>query len=864
MAKGRASKRSGTRKRTWTRKEKKDRRNLKLWAEGAREDILRPHLPAYADALERGWRAERDYVREVCNEFHARISWRLADDEEPELPLPEYDALAPREIEELSEDEVEAKRTRIEEMNARINRWLKYRARKMRRPSMRGDSMKDPWALYLAKLSGVNAPPKARQAFQQFMRECYDTDIKPVVDARWNASCVAGDGVTLKTTKGPDAPFRAAVARELFKELSDEAQKSFGQRAKDEAKSEREEYTAKMKAPVSKAPVDKQKCIDNLGTFMTEVMRGVHERTGLSGFAVFGGPVPNCDGELRTVTVSYGRSHAPDSTLFPDWAKPRFNKEVLDFMKEWLPLAYTPAECAETALSNEPLSDVLMNAKYQFDVRKVVRRGLGLDVSDSESDSDSESNSESGSDSDSDSEESDSDSSSSSSTSDSSEASSDSDEDEGGSRGRKEKRARRERKKARAKASAAAKKEAKRRAKEKGKKGKGKEKANGKGKEKESQEKEKRSKDGNGSKEKTDEQGKKKADGKEKKKADAKGKEKADVKGKEKANGKGKEKANGKGKGKEKADGNGSAARKRKGDDAGDDERRKKKAKGADGASGGASSGGSNRTAGASGNPSGGASSGGSNRTAGASGNPSQDEPPPAPPANPSQDPPLPPPRPPPTPPHRSPSPEPPPPPPITPPPACPPDAPSWFVNMYKEISYNKTSTKSLGDDFHSLLDALCQLEKAYGWAQGSGLKNFTTPSRPPQVASWISSGRGTRKGTMSGGVGPSISNVDAFAESWWDWWTSMQPAWRTRNAGNEEWFERGAYPDFEKSTWETFRCPGQNGMMCLVACLLWWGTKLHSKGREVSESWVEAAKDLQWVILGLTEAEKKAGSSKT
>ncbi|KAJ7197987.1 hypothetical protein GGX14DRAFT_402308 [Mycena pura] len=51
------------RKRTWKRMAKKDRRNLKMWAEGARESILKPHIPVYTDALERGWRSERDYVQ---------------------------------------------------------------------------------------------------------------------------------------------------------------------------------------------------------------------------------------------------------------------------------------------------------------------------------------------------------------------------------------------------------------------------------------------------------------------------------------------------------------------------------------------------------------------------------------------------------------------------------------------------------------------------------------------------------------------------------------------------------------------------------------------------------------------------------
>lgn len=42
------------------RKQKQDRKNLKLWAEGAREDILLPYVEEYADAAAQGYVAERD------------------------------------------------------------------------------------------------------------------------------------------------------------------------------------------------------------------------------------------------------------------------------------------------------------------------------------------------------------------------------------------------------------------------------------------------------------------------------------------------------------------------------------------------------------------------------------------------------------------------------------------------------------------------------------------------------------------------------------------------------------------------------------------------------------------------------------
>ncbi|KAK6992993.1 hypothetical protein R3P38DRAFT_3224405 [Favolaschia claudopus] len=298
---------------------------------------------------ERGWRAERDYLAEVCLEFHARIPWRLEDSEEPELPLAEYDPVAIPVAEELDEEEVEMKRLRVETLNARIGRWMKYRARRLRKPTI-SDPLRDPWALLLAKLVGITPAHKARQGYQQYMHESYATDIDPIVQARWKARPVTEDGTTLKT-KGIDANFRAEVARELFRELPTEEQEAIRQRARDEAQRDKEEYVRQMRDLPSKKPEDRQRCIDNLGQFMTNVLRGVYERTGLSSFAVFGGPMPAFGGDLRTVTVSYGvNDRSAGGCHFPQWVKPRFGRDVLDFMKEWLKTAYSQEACQEAAM----------------------------------------------------------------------------------------------------------------------------------------------------------------------------------------------------------------------------------------------------------------------------------------------------------------------------------------------------------------------------------------------------------------------------------------------------------------------------------------------------------------------------------
>ncbi|KAJ7675037.1 hypothetical protein B0H17DRAFT_1207900 [Mycena rosella] len=223
--------------RKWKRTAKKDCQNLKLWAEGAREDILKPHIAGYMDTLEHGWRLERDYLEIVCNKFHVHISWRLEDHEEPEGGLSEWDEFALLVLEVLSSEDKAAKLARCDVLNA-----LKYRARRLRRP-VRMDRSQDPWGILLAKLAGINSPPKARQAFQQYMHESYEAEIRPTVKAQWEATCLEGNRMTLKSKKGPDAPFRTKVAWDLFAELSSEAQQGLRSHTQEEAKEARDEYT---------------------------------------------------------------------------------------------------------------------------------------------------------------------------------------------------------------------------------------------------------------------------------------------------------------------------------------------------------------------------------------------------------------------------------------------------------------------------------------------------------------------------------------------------------------------------------------------------------------------------------------------
>ncbi|KAJ7697307.1 hypothetical protein B0H14DRAFT_3655974 [Mycena olivaceomarginata] len=323
------------------RKEKKrvprgERKNLRLWAEGICEQILEPHLEEYSKALDKGWVQEREYLMRVCNEFHARINWRTPDHEEPVLrPFDPSTLIIP---EQLS-DEEEAERA------------------------------------HSAMLSGVKPPPKARQAFQQYMAESYADEIAPKVETQWAAAVERGDPETAKT-KTPKAGFKSRVARELFAKLPADEKAAFSQRAKEHAAEAKEEYLRALRDPPPNNPADRQKCINAIPDFMAPILRGLEEHTGLHAVLIMGGPMPS---------VSNGVNRTAAADHWPQWNKDRFNKQVLAFMVEYLHTAFTPADCAAAAL---PAKGDLDHAKYTIREPEIDSGDSDEDSNDSDSSSD--------------------------------------------------------------------------------------------------------------------------------------------------------------------------------------------------------------------------------------------------------------------------------------------------------------------------------------------------------------------------------------------------------------------------------------------------------------------------------------------
>ncbi|KAJ6476568.1 hypothetical protein DFH09DRAFT_1108865 [Mycena vulgaris] len=403
MAKGKRAKRQ------WRRKAKEERKSNKLWAEGAREEFLKKHVEAYADALEL-WMARRTRLSSAVG--------ACSTTKNLELPLADYDPFAPAVPEVLTDQEKQQRYERIEELNVRICRWLKYRARSLRRNLARGLNARDnPYAVLLAKLTGVSAPPKARQAFQQFMHESYQDKISSVVATRWAAESIGPDSAA-KSGK-PNTPFRCKIAREMFLELPEVERTALQERATAEARAAKAAYAGasnggsaggesslrqglegqafKVSRGASKLSVliVIPRCIDTFGRFIAPIMKGLQEYTGLHGLVILGGPMPKYNGELGTVHLAVSRNLAPTPLYFPNWDKARFNKDVVEFMKSYLATAFK--QISEAALAPGPS---LAGAKYTFepDAKEDDESSddeSSSDNSDSDSDSDSESGSES-------------------------------------------------------------------------------------------------------------------------------------------------------------------------------------------------------------------------------------------------------------------------------------------------------------------------------------------------------------------------------------------------------------------------------------------------------------------------------------
>ncbi|KAJ7858937.1 hypothetical protein B0H14DRAFT_3631988 [Mycena olivaceomarginata] len=192
----------------------------------------------------------------------------------------------------LSEEQEVLKIAHVDELNSRIRRWYRYRLRRIHkyRRTTGLDPAKDPFARLLGKLSGLTAPPKARQAYQQFMHESYKEKCEAIVNNKLAEFLSKNPGAT----KSRKVAFSARVSKEIFMALS-----------------------------------AVERCHATL---------------------IVGGPIPEYGGEISTRHISFGRNLTAAADHWGQWDEARFSKQVSSFFVEYLQTAYTATDCANAAL----------------------------------------------------------------------------------------------------------------------------------------------------------------------------------------------------------------------------------------------------------------------------------------------------------------------------------------------------------------------------------------------------------------------------------------------------------------------------------------------------------------------------------
>ncbi|KAF9506346.1 hypothetical protein BS47DRAFT_1367451 [Hydnum rufescens UP504] len=76
---------------------------------------------------------------------------------------------------------------------------------------------------------------------------------------------------------------------------------------------------------------------------------------------------------------------------------------------------------------------------------------------------------------------------------------------------------------------------------------------------------------------------------------------------------------------------------------------------------------------------------------------------------------------------------------------------------------------------------------------------------------------------------------------SFWSWWTACQPPWRGVINGHPKLL---LVSDIARD-WEALLVGGNNGVMCVMMALYWWGKHLAERDGADITDWLNAMKDV-------------------
>ncbi|KAF8196390.1 hypothetical protein K438DRAFT_1826188 [Mycena galopus ATCC 62051] len=156
---------------------------------------------------------------------------------------------------------------------------------------------------------------------------------------------------------------------------------------------------------------------------------------------------------------------------------------------------------------------------------------------------------------------------------------------------------------------------------------------------------------------------------------------------------------------------------------------------------------------------------------------------------------------------------------------------------------------KPWGIEWARCVAAFFDFESAHGYSEQNA--RVSTSSRPRTVAAWLAQARQWDRTMVIGEVG--AQGVErTWADGWWTWWASLQPP--------ERMYSGGKLSRPEKTDWEPLvRLNGKNGLLQVMATLLWWGDHV-GDGEDASKyvDWTQAVDDVAWTLRELEKSTKK------
>ncbi|KAF9471337.1 hypothetical protein BDN70DRAFT_939020 [Pholiota conissans] len=344
---------------------------------GMRKEFLMSEKAAYSAAVEGGYAA--DALAQIQRRYFKRFPIDLPHDEDPSpeaLALVDDDAADPEpntsepDPERLSLEEfaatmehVEERRKLLQFRKGQIKRWLAYQHMKDNDLNPKDSGAYNPYHSLMSKLTGKEVTRPRLKTGVNLWRKTHREEIETFLKNRF------GD---LKGKRDRLAAERDKIARDMFGKLSAEEQRNWKSMALTEHNELLKQYKKDLEQAMkpSRAPEDRQRCIQGLVGFMQPILDMVSDCTGWSFTVIGGGPEPAQKGQLNIISIHSGTTSGDVKMNFGRAERERYKRYIIPIFGSFLRMCYTPDECRSRALPNDegyiPIADLTENDNVEF------------------------------------------------------------------------------------------------------------------------------------------------------------------------------------------------------------------------------------------------------------------------------------------------------------------------------------------------------------------------------------------------------------------------------------------------------------------------------------------------------------------